>query len=123
MTIVQPPTTVTPDPSPNCATASSAEVGNRTSVSCVMDLPSVVGERCESNAALSQTIDYRFLLVVGQACCLPAMPQCFGSTPWITTWMCDGSAPDVSSSALVRASIIFGTDSSVTRLSDRKSVV
>src|SRR6186997_3180510 len=74
MTIVPPPTTVTPDPSPNCATASSAEVGNRTSVACVMDLPSVVGQRCESNAAVSQTIDYRFsplarsgLLLAGDA--------------------------------------------------------
>src|SRR6186997_2658499 len=60
MTIVPPPTTVTPDPSPNCATASSAEVGNRTSVACVMNLPSVVGLRTESNAAASRTIDYRF---------------------------------------------------------------
>src|SRR3954447_25349484 len=45
------------------------------------------------------------------------MPQCFGSTPWITTWMCSGAAPLDSTSAFVSASIIFGTDSSVTRRS------
>src|SRR5262245_62087729 len=45
------------------------------------------------------------------------MPQCFGSTPWITTWMCAGSAPLDSARAFVRASIILGTDSSVTRRS------
>src|SRR4029079_10470698 len=94
MTIVPPPTTVTPDPSPNCATASSAEVGNRTSVACVMDIPSVVGQRRESNAAAWQTIDYRFSPGPGQDCCLPAMPQWLGPTPSITTWMGAGSGAD-----------------------------
>ena len=58
-----------------------------------------------------------FSVRVGYDCCLPPMPQCFGSTPWITTWMCSGAAPLDSASAFVSASIIFGTDSSVTRRS------
>src|SRR5581483_10896722 len=45
------------------------------------------------------------------------MPQCFGETPCTTTWMCSGAAPLDSASAFVRLSMIFGTDSSVTRLS------
>src|SRR5207253_5386550 len=48
---------------------------------------------------------------------LPAMPQCFGETPWTTTWMCSGAAPLDSASAFVRLSMILGTDSSVTRVS------
>ena len=45
------------------------------------------------------------------------MPQFLGETPWTTTWMCSGAAPEDSASASVIASMIFGTDSSVTRLS------
>src|SRR5438105_3089459 len=45
------------------------------------------------------------------------MPQCFGLTPWMTTWMCSFAAPLDSCSASVSFSIIFGTDSSVTRCS------
>src|SRR4051794_32311760 len=45
------------------------------------------------------------------------MPQCFGETPVITTWMCSFAAPLDSWRASVSAVIIFGTDSSVTRRS------
>src|SRR5262245_21615948 len=48
---------------------------------------------------------------------LPAIPQCFGDTPSMITWMCSTAAPLDSWSAVVSASIIFGTDSSVTRCS------
>ena len=47
----------------------------------------------------------------------PAMPQCLGETPSMITWMCSTAAPLDSCSAFVSASIIFGTDSSVTRRS------
>src|SRR6266542_1560430 len=47
----------------------------------------------------------------------PAIPQCFGGTPWITTWMCSFAAPLDSARASVSFSIIFGTASSVTRWS------
>jgi len=52
-----------------------------------------------------------------QPCTWPAIPQCFGLTPCTITWMCSGEAPDDSAKAFVSASMIFGTDSSVTRLS------
>src|SRR5438874_7512304 len=45
------------------------------------------------------------------------MPQCIAGTPWTITWICAGEAPDDSASAFVIASMIFGTDSSVTRVS------
>src|ERR1700741_4951893 len=45
------------------------------------------------------------------------MPQFFGETPCTITWMCSRAAPDDSARAAVIASMIFGTDSSVTRLS------
>jgi hypothetical protein len=45
------------------------------------------------------------------------MPQCAGWTPWMITWMCSFAAPLDSCGASVSASIIFGTDSSVTRRS------
>ena len=48
---------------------------------------------------------------------LPACPQCFAGMPCTTTWMWSGEAPLDSASAFVSASMIFGTDSSVTRLS------
>src|SRR3954470_9872106 len=51
-------------------------------------------------------------------CCgSPAMPQWAGATPWTSTWMCSRAAPDDSASAAVIASMIFGSDSSVTPLS------
>src|SRR5207302_431765 len=45
------------------------------------------------------------------------MPQCFGDTPWTITWMCSLAAPLDSCNASVSFSMIFGTDSSVTRCS------
>src|SRR4051812_44141851 len=94
-TIVPPPTTVVAAPSPNSSTASAGDDGTSTS---------------EAISILSRS-------AAGYDCCLPPMPPCFGSTPWITTWMCSGAAPLDSASAFVSASIIFGTDSSVTRRS------
>ena len=48
---------------------------------------------------------------------LPPWPQWLGAIPWMITWMCSLAAPLDSWSASVSASIIFGTDSSVTRRS------
>ena len=48
---------------------------------------------------------------------LPPWPQWLGAMPWMITWMCSLAAPLDSWSAFVNASIIFGTDSSVTRRS------
>ena len=48
---------------------------------------------------------------------LPPWPQWLGAIPWMITWMCSLAAPLDSWSAFVSASIIFGTDSSVTRRS------
>src|SRR5919201_3575706 len=45
------------------------------------------------------------------------MPQCFGLTPCTTTWMCSTAAPLDSCRAWVSASMILGTESSVTRWS------
>src|SRR5712664_2726493 len=45
------------------------------------------------------------------------MPQFFGETPCTTTWMSSRAAPEDCASASVNASMIFGTDSSVTRFS------
>src|SRR3954449_11342793 len=45
------------------------------------------------------------------------MPQFFGDTPSTTTQMCSRAAPLDAASASVRLSMIFGTDSSVTRAS------
>ena len=53
----------------------------------------------------------------GQPPGLPATPQCFAGTPWTSTWMCSFAAPLDSASAFVSASMICGTDSSVTRVS------
>ena len=35
----------------------------------------------------------RGLRLRGQALGLPAIPQCFGETPWMITWMCSLAAP------------------------------
>ena len=96
ITIVPPPITVMPSPSPKSSTASAGDDG--TSTSEAIPTPFSVGVPFTTAAC-------------------PPMPQCLGSTPWITTWMCSGAAPLVSASAFVSASIIFGTDSSVTRRS------
>src|SRR3954447_11435840 len=48
---------------------------------------------------------------------LPPTPQFFGETPSTTTQMCSRAAPLDAASASVRLSMIFGTDSSVTRAS------
>ncbi len=55
----------------------------------------------------------RFVYALG----FPPWPQCCAGTPWMITWMCSIAAPLDSCSAFVSASIIFGTDSSVTRRS------
>ena len=47
----------------------------------------------------------------------PPCPQCVAGTPWMMTWMFSFAAPLDSCNAFVSASIIFGTDSSVTRRS------
>ena len=54
---------------------------------------------------------------LGYALGLPPCPSAVGGTPWMITWMCSIAAPLDSCSAFVSASIIFGTDSSVTRRS------
>ena len=53
---------------------------------------------------------------ISQPLGFPATPQWVGETPWTSTWMCSRAAPEDSASAAVIASMIFGTDSSVTRL-------
>ncbi len=86
----------------------------RTSVACVIDLPSLGGAptpRVYSGARGESIIGHPGRACFaragpgpgGQDCCCPAMPQCFGSTPVITTWMCSFAAPLDSASASVSA--------------------